>query len=53
MAKALNKWVNVGVIKEEEGREFVLLEMQEEGGIKSSTSRQGALSQQVPIGSTC
>jgi len=43
MAKALNKWVNMGVIKEEEGGEFVLLEVQEEGGVKPSTSRQGAL----------
>ena len=41
MTKALNKWVNLGVIKEEEGGEFVLLEMEEEGGVKPSTSRQG------------
>ena len=40
MTKALNKWVSLGVIKEEEGGEFVLLEMQE-GGVKPSTSRQG------------
>ena len=39
--KALNKWVNLGVIKEEEGGEFVLLEVQEEGGVKHSASRQG------------
>ena len=44
MAKALNKWVNIGVIKEGEGGEFVLLEVQEEGGVKPSTARQGALS---------
>ena len=42
MAKALSKWVSLGVIKEEEGGEFVLLEVQEEGGVKPSTSRQGA-----------
>lgn len=41
MTKALNKWVNLGVIKEEEGGEFVLLEVQEEGGTKPSTARQG------------
>lgn len=41
MAKALNKWVNLGIIKEEEEGGFVLLEMQEEGGVKPSTSRQG------------
>ena len=40
MVKALNKWVTIGVIKEEEG-EFVLLEVQEEGGVKPSASRQG------------
>jgi len=43
MAKALNKWVNIGVIKEEEGGAFVLLEVQEEGAAKPSTSRQGAI----------
>ena len=41
MTKALSKWVSLGVIKEEEGGEFVLLEVQEEGGVKPSTSRQG------------
>lgn len=41
MVKALNKWVSLGVIKEEEGGEFVLLEVQEEGGVKPPTSRQG------------
>ena len=41
MTKALNKWVNLGIIKEEEGGEFVLLEMQEEGSVKPSASRQG------------
>ena len=39
MAIALNKWVNIGVTKEEEGGEFVLLEVQEEGGVKPPTSR--------------
>ena len=41
MMKALNRWVNLGIIKEEEGGEFVLLEVQEEGGVKPPTSRQG------------
>ena len=41
MIKALSKWVSLGAIKEEEGGEFVLLEVQEEGGVKPSTSRQG------------
>lgn len=41
MTKALNKWVGLGVIKEEEGGEFVLLEVQQEGGVKPSPSRQG------------
>lgn len=41
MTKALNKWVSLGIIKEEEGGEFVLLEMQEEGGVIPSVSRQG------------
>ena len=41
MTKALSKWVNLGVIKEREGGEFVLLEVQEEGGVKPTTSRQG------------
>jgi len=41
MAKALSKWVNLGIIREEEGEEFVLLEVQEEGGVKPSASRQG------------
>ena len=41
MAKALSKWVSLGVIKEEEGGELVLLEVQEEGGVKPSISRQG------------
>ena len=41
MTKALNKWMNLGIIKEEEGGEFVLLEVQEEGGVKPSASRQG------------
>jgi hypothetical protein len=42
VTKALNKWANLGVIKEDEGGEFVLLEVQEEGGMKPTTSRQGA-----------
>ena len=41
MAKALNKWVNIGVLKEEEGGVLVLLEVQEEGSVKPPTSRQG------------
>lgn len=41
MTKALNKWVGLGVIKEDEGGEFALLEVQQEGGVKPSTSRQG------------
>lgn len=41
MTKALSKWVNLGVIKEGEGEEFVLLEVQEEGGVKPIASRQG------------
>jgi len=50
MAKALNKRVNMGVIKEEEGGEFVLLEVQEEGGVKpQATSRQGTVSQKIPV----
>jgi len=43
MMKALNKWVGLGVIKEEQAGEFVLLEVQEEGAVKPSTSRQGTL----------
>jgi len=49
MAKALTKWVNMGVIKEEEGGEFVLLEVQEEGGVKPSTSRQGTVLRKIPV----
>jgi len=49
MAKALNKRVNMGVIKEGEGGEFVLLEVQEEGGVKPPTSRQGMVSQKIPV----
>ena len=41
VTKALNKWVNLGAIKEDEGGEFVLLEVQEEGSMKPTTSRQG------------
>lgn len=41
MTKALNKWVNLGVIKEKDGGEFVPLEVQEEGGAKLATPRQG------------
>jgi anaphase-promoting complex subunit 2 len=40
MTKALNKWVNLGVIKGREGGEFVLLEVQEEG-VKLAVPRQG------------
>lgn len=43
MAKALNRWANLGVIKEREGGEFVLLEVQEEGGVKPIVPRQGRL----------
>lgn len=43
MIKALNKWVSLGVIKETEGGEFVLLEVQEEGGVKPTAPRQGTL----------
>jgi len=49
MAKALNKWVNMGVIKEEEGGGFVLLEVQKEGGAKPPTSRQGTVLQKIPV----
>jgi hypothetical protein len=48
MTKALDKWVNLGVIKEEEGGEFVLLEVQEEGGMKPSTARQGTFGTYPP-----
>ena len=41
MLKALDKWVNLGVVKEKEGGVFVLLEVQEEGGVKPTASRQG------------
>ena len=43
MTKALSKWKSLGVIKEKEGGEFALLEVQEEGGVKPTTSRQGML----------
>ncbi|KAF9783259.1 ubiquitin-protein ligase [Thelephora terrestris] len=43
MTKALNKWVNLGVIKENEGGEFILLEIQEEGGAKPTASRQAVM----------
>jgi hypothetical protein len=48
MTKALNKWVNLGIIKEEAGEEFVLLEVQEEGGVKPSASRQGTFVAYTP-----
>ena len=48
MSKALNKWVNIGVIKEE-GGQFVLLEVQEEGGVKPSTARQGRSPVSLPV----
>lgn len=48
MKKALNKWVSLGIIKEEEGGEFVLLEVQEEGGVKPSASRQGIFVVSLP-----
>ena len=41
MVKAINKWVNLGVVKEREGGEFMLLEVQEEGSAKLTTPRQG------------
>ena len=43
MTKALNKWVNLGIMKEREGGEFALLEVQEEGGAKFTGSRQGTI----------